>query len=91
VCCRHLYGDDRLLTVWPGDDNAIVILVAPHDRGHSDIYDQLLEALGIDMPAGEREKPSCCDEDGVPPANIDVAHVIADAVASRARRRRRGR
>lgn len=42
MCCRHLYGDDRLLTVWPDDDNAIVILVAAHDRGPSDVYDQVL-------------------------------------------------
>ncbi|MGH9245366.1 MAG: hypothetical protein ACRD29_13815 [Acidimicrobiales bacterium] len=53
ICCRHLYGEDRLLTVWPGDEQAVVNLVAPHHGSAGGVYDQLIEALGIDMPADE--------------------------------------
>lgn len=69
----------------------IVVLVAPHTKRTGDVYDQLLDAIGIDASADEREKPSCCDEEGAPPSDEDVAEAIADAVekaAGRARRRR---
>ena len=90
VCCRHLYGEDRMLIAWPADDHAIVILVARHDGTRTDIYRQLLEALGIGVPEDEREKPPCCDESGQPPADRELALVIADAVelGERAARRR---
>lgn len=91
ICCRHLYGDDRLLTVWPGDEHAVVILVARHSPEPGGVYDQLLESLDIDMPPDERDKPPCCDEEGEPPADSDVANAVADAVEQSARRRRRGR
>lgn len=91
ICCCHLYGEDRLVTVWPGDERAVVIFVAPHRGSAGGVYDQLLEALGIDMPADDRDKPLCCDEEGEPPADADVANAIADAVEQSARRRRRGR
>ena len=84
VCCRHLYGDDRLLTVWPGDEDAIVILVAPHTTEPGSVYDQLLVALDIDMPT-TNEKPPCCDEEGEPPVDADLANAIVEAVERRAR------
>lgn len=90
VCSRHLYGDDRLLTVWPGDEHAIVVLVGPHTRTPGSVYDQLLDALGIEMPANEREKPPCCDEEGKPPVNAAAASAIAEAVDNCSRRARRG-
>lgn len=67
------------------------MLVAPHSRRAGDVYDQLLGALGIEMPADEREKPSCCNEEGLPPVNLEAADAIADAVVSRAGRARRRR
>ncbi|MGQ0743467.1 MAG: hypothetical protein ACT4OS_03850 [Acidimicrobiales bacterium] len=91
ICCRHLYGDDRLLTVWPSDESALVILVAPHHDTAGGVYDQLVEALDIDIPADEREKPPCCDEEGEPPTDADAASAIADAVERRARQQRRRR
>lgn len=91
ICCRHLYGEDRLLTVWPSDEHAVVIVVAPHLGSAGGVYDQLVEALGIEMPASERAKPPCCDEEGEPPVDAEVANAIADAVEQSARRRRRGR
>jgi hypothetical protein len=48
-----------MLTVWPADDQAIVVLVGPHSGKPGDVYDQLLGALGADVPTDEREKPSC--------------------------------
>lgn len=86
VCCQHLYGNDRMLTVWPAEDNAMVILVAPHERAGSDVYGQLLDALNLTVPVDERGKPSCCDEEGrLPPKTSpmrsrtpwSVAHVPA--------------
>jgi hypothetical protein len=91
VCCRHLYGDDRMLTVWPSNDDPIVILVAPHDRASGDVYAQLLEALNLAVPVDEREKPPCCDQAGHSPAAKDVATEIADAIERRARALRRRR
>lgn len=92
VCCRRLYGEDRMLVAWAADNHAIVILVARHDGTVNDIYRRLLGALDIVVPEAEREKPPCCDEAGQPPANRDLALVIADAV-ERGRRgsRRRAR
>ncbi|HZQ27760.1 MAG TPA: hypothetical protein VFA94_08680 [Acidimicrobiales bacterium] len=56
VCCRRLYSSDRMPTVWRADDCAVVVLVGPHSRKAGDVYDQLLNALGADIPADEREK-----------------------------------
>jgi hypothetical protein len=38
VCCRHLYGSDRMLTVWPAEDHAVVIAVGSHDQSTEDVY-----------------------------------------------------
>jgi hypothetical protein len=89
VCCRHLYGSDRVLTVWPAEDRAVVLLVGPHSGRAGDVYLELLDALGVDVPADEREKPSCCDDEGVPPVEEVVAEAIAEAVERSARRVRR--
>lgn len=88
VCCRHLYGHDRLLTVWPDDDHAIVVLVAPHTRTAGGVYDQLLDALGIAMSVDDRDKPACCDEQGDPPVDGAAATSVAEAVDRRSRSRR---
>lgn len=91
VCCRRLYGSDRLLTVWPEPEQVVVIIVGPHTNDAGDVYDQLLDALGIDTPEDEREKPPCCDEEGTPPVDVEAAEAIATAVETRARRARRRR
>ncbi|MGH9156356.1 MAG: hypothetical protein ACRD1K_11105 [Acidimicrobiales bacterium] len=69
----------------------MVVLVAPHTRAAGGVYDQLLEALGLEMAEEERAKPPCCDKQGRPPAARDLAIAIADAIEQRARGRRRGR
>lgn len=89
MCCRHLYGNDRLLVAWPAADHAVVLLAGPHNTKADDIYDQLLEAVGIEAPDDERAKPACCDEDGSPPVDEEAATEVADAVGRTARRRQR--
>jgi hypothetical protein len=91
VCCRHLYGADRLLTVWHAEDHATVIAVGPHDQTSGDVYAALLEALDLDMNDEERRKPPCCDDEGQPPSDQDVAEVISDAIDRAAVGTRRGR
>lgn len=91
VCCRHLYGNDRLLTVWPGTDHVVVLAVGPHDRSSGDLYAQLLRALDIEVPDPGRSKPPCCDEAGAPPGDAEAASAIVAAMEGVARRRRRGR
>lgn len=91
VCCRHLRAEDRMLTVWPALDHAVVIAVGPHDCSVTDVYDGLLAALAIVVPIAERSKPPCCDEAGEPPADRDRAVAIADAVDALGRGRRRPR
>jgi hypothetical protein len=88
LCCRHLYGDDRMLTAWPAAEHAVVIAVGPHSRSSNDVYALLLEALDLDVPMEERDKPPCCDEEGLPPADPDVAEEVADTI-ERLRRARR--
>ena len=88
ICCQHLYGQDRMLIIWPSEQHAIVVLVSAHDRGGSDVYAHLLEVLDVAMPATERDKPPCCDDEGQPPVDFDGATAIADAVDQRRRRRR---
>ncbi len=46
-----------MLTAWTEPDRAVVIVVGPHDRSAVDVYDQLLAALNLPVPADERENP----------------------------------
>lgn len=91
LCCRHLYATDRMIIAWLATDHAVVIAVSPHDRSDSDVYAALLAALDRDVPPAEREKPPCCDEDGLPPVDPESAREVADAVQRLARVRRRTR
>ena len=69
----------------------MVLLVGPHDGRAGDVYAQLLDALGVEVSADERTKPSCCDDEGLPPVDEAAAETIRDAVESSARRARRRR
>ncbi len=89
VCCRHLYGNDRMLITWPAPTHAVVLAVGPHDRTASDVYEMLLTALELEVPAAERSKPPCCDALGQPPVNRPTAETLAEAVAALAARGRR--
>ncbi len=91
VCCRHLYGDDRLLTTWPADDHAVIILVGPHKGRAGGVYGVLMEVLGLEVIEEERSKPPCCEPDGIPPVDASAAESIVDAVSGLAKRARRRR
>ena len=80
-----------MLTVWLEADHAVVIAVGRHDETADDIYAALLDALELDVPDDERLKPPCCDDDGLPPADEEVAMAVSDALESRSRRTRRRR
>jgi len=80
-----------MLTVWPATDHAVVIAVGRHDESAQDVYDALREALELDVPADEREKPPCCDDEGLPPADEEIATTISEAIEHRTRSRRRAR
>ncbi len=77
-----------MLIMWPSEDRTLVVSIARHDRGTADVYDTLLEALGLETEENERTKPPCCDEDdGLPPVDEDLADVVADALQEVTRRR----
>ncbi len=66
-------------------------MVGQHDeRSARSVYRRLYGSLGIaDPPAGERDKPPFCDEDGAAPEHELIAEGIE--AAARALRRRRPR
>lgn len=78
-----------MLTGWPRPDHAIILLLGPHDRSATDVYDLLLAALDVEMSMDDRDKPSCCDELGEPSADQAAAEAMADAIERLARSRRR--
>lgn len=80
-----------MLTVWPADDHAIVVLVAPHDRTASDVYAALTDALDVTIPEDERTRPPCCDDSGQPPTDKTLAREVVDAMRRMTRTRRRAR
>lgn len=43
----------------------------------------------VDVPAEERTKPSCCDDEGAPPVDGEAACGLADAIERSARHARR--
>lgn len=91
VCCRHLYGIDRLLTVWRAQDHAVVLLIGPHSGNPADVYAQVLAAVDQEIPAEQRTKPPCCGEGESPPIDEATVDQLVGAVATLARPRRRRR
>lgn len=74
-----LYGAWRLLTVFEEPDRCVLLMVAQHTRTASP-YQQLYDALGIAVPEEPRTKPSCCDPDGQPPIDPDLARRFEDGL-----------
>ena len=72
VCRLDLYGTWRLVTVFEAPDRCMLLLVAEHTRSASP-YRLLYAALGVDEREEPRTKPSCCDVDGQPPVDPDLA------------------
>lgn len=80
ICCRHLYGSDRVLTMWEDEDHAVVVLIGRHDRTTTDVYGTLIDALGMEFPESGRSKPSCCGDDGLPPVDEQLVEAVTEAV-----------
>lgn len=72
ICRLDLYGAWRLLTVFDAPDRCILLLVAEHTRT-ANPYRLLYHALGISEPKEPRTKPTCCDAEGHPPIDPDLA------------------
>jgi hypothetical protein len=72
ICRLDLHGAWRLLTVFEAPDRCILLLVAEHTRS-ANPYQMLYAALGIDEPDQPRIKPACCDSEGQPPIDPDLA------------------
>lgn len=77
-----------MLTAWPTETTAVVLVVGPHEETSSDVYTTLLAALGLDVTDVERNKPPCCGPDDLPPVDADVVRTLSAAVERIGRRRR---
>jgi hypothetical protein len=64
----------------PGTEHAVILAVSPHDRSAFDIYQLLLSAVAVEIPAEERSKPPGSDE--LPPADAQVAEALAAAASA---------
>lgn len=79
ICVIHLLRDWRLILAFPSANEVVVLLVGRHLRGARSVYERLYRIAGADAPAGERDKPPCC-EDGNPPVNPElVSRIVASA------------
>jgi hypothetical protein len=89
VCRLDLCGGWRLLTVFETRDRCILLLVAEHTR-ISNPYQLIYDALDISEAAEPRTKPTCCDAEGSPPADADLAARLETGLAELARAVQRG-
>lgn len=86
LCVKHLPRALRVVVAFTAEDEAIIVIVGPHDDDdpHNDVYTLLYELAGLERPPqGERSKPPCCStEEGLPPLSDQS---LADDLVSRAR------
>ena len=57
-----------------------LLLVAEHTRSENP-YRLIYAALGISEPGGPRTKPACCDPEGQPPLDPDLASRLEEGLA----------
>jgi len=98
ICVAHLAGSLRVVVAFSAHNDAVILLVGPHDDQDPfiDVYSQLYELAGLaEPPAAGRTKPPCCGaEDGKPPIPdgelltdlADRARQLSGAAKRRARR-----
>ncbi|WP_329788047.1 hypothetical protein V1227_25775 [Lentzea sp. DG1S-22] len=91
LCVRHIRGPLRAVVAFESSEEAVVLLVGPHDDQDPeiDVYTRLYESLGLSVPAGRRTKPPCCSDLNEPPAwgaEIDDLVALFDAATRRRRR-----
>jgi hypothetical protein len=69
LCVVHLARQLRVVVTFESVEAVTILLVGPHsDDPFLDVYTQLYSLAGIDqIPSELRRKPSCCDNDGLPP------------------------
>ena len=67
------------MTIFEAPDRCILLLVAEHTRT-ANPYQLLYDALGIGEPDQPRTKPSCCDPEGQPPIDTDLAKRFEEGV-----------
>ena len=84
ICRLDLYGEWRLLTIFEAPDRCLLLLVAEHTRMENP-YRLIYEALRISEPAEPRTKPSCCDPEGKPPVDADLAARLETGLTDLAR------
>lgn len=90
LCVSHLRGAMRVVVRFESKTRAAIVAIGPHDReSPNDIYALLYAALGTEDPDDDRDKPECCDSDGLPPIWQEVVDVVdqVDAITRRQRRR----
>jgi hypothetical protein len=69
-----------LLTVFAAADRCVLLLVAEHTGAESP-YRLIYAALDISEPGGPRTKPACCDPEGQPPVDPDLASRLEEGLA----------
>lgn len=93
ICVKHLRDNLRAVVAFEKPERIWILLVGPHDDKdpNRDVYTELYAILGTEPPNAEgRAKPSCCGEDGQPPAGLgdDLADIIIRSVKQRRTRAR---
>ncbi|MFC0439637.1 hypothetical protein [Kutzneria buriramensis] len=93
LCVRHLTDNLRVVVAFLSREEALIIALGPHDETdrRMNIYSFVYQAAECDVPTGKRTKPSCCDTDGFPPVDAELAERLADNIRAmeKAMRRRR--
>ncbi|MFE4822889.1 hypothetical protein ACFRFU_42045 [Streptomyces sp. NPDC056704] len=93
LCVKHLIRNLRVVVAFISPDEAVVVLVGPHDDNDPvhDVYTLLYQLAGLEPPKDRRTKPACCGaDDGLPP--FADQRLVDDLVSqARALTRRQGR
>jgi hypothetical protein len=92
LCVLRLRDNFRMVLLFPAENEAAVLLVGPHERENPglDVYRQLYEALGVEVPDDEHRRPACC-EDGQPPVDPELLERLIDRTKELTQQRRRAR
>ncbi len=79
LCVRHLNDNLRVIVVFESRKEATIVALGPHDESDQrlNVYSQVYAAAEVDRPVGKRTKPSCCDDEGFPPDDAELAERLA--------------
>ena len=78
LCCVRLDRDYRMVIGFPRENEIAVILIGRHVQSPVlNVYNRLYRILDVDNPAGARDKPPCCDGEGLAPVDEErVEHIV---------------